>query len=230
MHQGGQGGAQMQSPGASGSHGGSAGSMTSPGALSGTTGSGVSDDSKAPGAANEKMENRGKAAQTPLRGEKAGTTGQNIRENDHMKSSRDNERSKSTTGQGSSESTKSGRDEMRNRSDKSDMKSRSETKSSTTTGQGAASSRGAANLSTEQRTKITTTIRSHKTEYHPVEHVKFSISIGTRVPRSGVTLYTLPATVVEVYPAWRGYKFILVGDQIVVIDPGTYEIVAVLEA
>jgi hypothetical protein len=36
--------------------------------------------------------------------------------------------------------------------------------------------------------------------------------------------------VVEVYPAWRGFNYILVGDQIVVIDPRTHEIVAILEA
>jgi hypothetical protein len=37
--------------------------------------------------------------------------------------------------------------------------------------------------------------------------------------------------VVEVYPAWRGINYILVGDQIVVIDPRTHEIVAIpLEA
>jgi hypothetical protein len=36
--------------------------------------------------------------------------------------------------------------------------------------------------------------------------------------------------VIEVYPAWRGYKFILVRGEIIVIDPNTYEIVAVLPA
>jgi hypothetical protein len=35
---------------------------------------------------------------------------------------------------------------------------------------------------------------------------------------------------VSIYPEWRGYEFILVRDQIVVIDPHTLEIVAVLEA
>ncbi|MBZ0141240.1 MAG: DUF1236 domain-containing protein [Pseudorhodoplanes sp.] len=40
----------------------------------------------------------------------------------------------------------------------------------------------------------------------------------------------MPATVIEVYPAWRGYRFILVGDEIVVVDPGTFRIVAIIEA
>ena len=60
--------------------------------------------------------------------------------------------------------------------------------------------------------------------------MNFSISVGARVPRSGVTLYTLPSEVVTVYPAWRGFKFILVRGEIIVIDPNTYEIVAVLPA
>jgi hypothetical protein len=96
--------------------------------------------------------------------------------------------------------------------------------STTTTGQAGA----AAKLSTEQRTKITTVIRDQRVA--PVNNVNFSINVGTRVPRSGVTFHPLPAEVVTVYPEWRGYEFILVRDQIVVIDPQTLEIVAVLDA
>jgi hypothetical protein len=63
----------------------------------------------------------------------------------------------------------------------------------------------------------------------PVEHVNFAISVGTRVPRD-VRFHALPTEVVTVYPEWRGYEFILVGDQVVVVDPRTFEIVAVLDA
>jgi hypothetical protein len=35
---------------------------------------------------------------------------------------------------------------------------------------------------------------------------------------------------VTVYPEWRGYEFVLVNNQIVVVDPRTYEIVAILDA
>ena len=84
-----------------------------------------------------------------------------------------------------------------------------------------------AKLSGEQRTKITTVIRSQHVA--PLDHVNFSISVGTRVPRD-VRFYPLPTEVVTVYPEWRGYEFIQVGDQIVVVDPQTFEIVAVIEA
>jgi hypothetical protein len=56
-----------------------------------------------------------------------------------------------------------------------------------------------------------------------------SVSVGTRIPAS-VHLYPVPVQVVEVYPEWRGFNYILVGDQIIVVDPRTHEIVAILEA
>jgi hypothetical protein len=94
---------------------------------------------------------------------------------------------------------------------------------SATTGQGAAGT--SASLTTEQRTRISTSIR--QTNVKPLTNVTFSISVGTRVPRN-VHRYRLPATVIEVYPSWRGYEYILVGDEIIVINPRTLEIVAVI--
>jgi Protein of unknown function (DUF1236) len=92
-----------------------------------------------------------------------------------------------------------------------------------TTGQGAAS---AAKLSTEQRSKIITIVRQHKVE---PAHLNVSVSVGTRVPDS-VHFYPLPVEVIAIYPEWRGYDYILVGSEILVIDPRTHEIVAILEA
>ena len=99
---------------------------------------------------------------------------------------------------------------------------KSTTEKSTTTGQAGAN----AKLSTEQRTKITTVIRNQHVE--SANNVNFSISVGARVPREGVRFYPLPTEVVTIYPEWRGYQFILVRNEILVIDPNTYEIVAVL--
>lgn len=93
-----------------------------------------------------------------------------------------------------------------------------------TSGQGSAGAR--ANLTTEQRTKITSVIKQQKVE--PV-NLNISISVGTRVP-DHVRYYPLPAEVVTIYPQWRGFDYIIVGSTIVVIDPATREIVAVLEA
>jgi len=95
-----------------------------------------------------------------------------------------------------------------------------------TTGK-AATPDAAANLSPEQRTKISAAIKQRNVPR--ATNVNFSISIGTHVPRS-LRLHALPASVMEFHPAWRGYQFILVGNDIVVIDPRTLEIVAILEA
>jgi hypothetical protein len=107
------------------------------------------------------------------------------------------------------------------------MKADSKSRKDSTTGQGAAGSSGGASLTTEQRTRISTTIR--QSNVRPVTNVNFNIAVGTEVPRS-VTLHPLPAAVIEVYPDWRPYRFVLVGDEILVIDPATHRIVAILEA
>jgi hypothetical protein len=95
-------------------------------------------------------------------------------------------------------------------------------KSSTTTGQAGAG----AKLSTEQRTKITSVIKSQNVR--PATNVNFSISVGTRVPRN-VGFHPLPAEIVTIYPEWRGYEFFLVNNQIVVVNPRTLEIVDVID-
>jgi Protein of unknown function (DUF1236) len=84
-----------------------------------------------------------------------------------------------------------------------------------------------ARLSTEQRTKISTVIRDQHVQ--PITNANFAITIGARVPRE-VSFRPLPAEVVTVYPEWRGYEFFLIRDQIVVVNPRTMEIVAVLDA
>ncbi len=73
-----------------------------------------------------------------------------------------------------------------------------------------------AKLSGEQRTKITTVIRNQ--HIAPVTNVNFSISVGTRVPRD-VEFHPLPTEIVTIYPDWRGYEFILVNGQIIVVEP-----------
>ena len=93
-----------------------------------------------------------------------------------------------------------------------------------TTGQGAAA--GSAKLTAEQRTKITTIIQQHKVE---PARLNVRVSVGTRVPDS-VHFYPLPAQVFVVYPEWRGYNYIVVDDQILVINPRTHQIVGILDA
>jgi Protein of unknown function (DUF1236) len=101
---------------------------------------------------------------------------------------------------------------------------KTEERSQTTTGQAGAS----AKISTEQRTKIADVI--HRERAEPLGNVDFQITLGARVPRERVHLRALPREVVTIYPAWRGYEYFLVRDQIVVVDPRSGEIVDILPA
>ena len=83
-------------------------------------------------------------------------------------------------------------------------------------------------ISTEQRTQIRQTVM-RVGDAPRVSSVNFSLSVGTVVPRT-VKYVLLPPRVVEIYPAWRGYHFFIVGDQIVIVEPGSLRIVAVIPA
>ncbi|MGX9390494.1 DUF1236 domain-containing protein [Nitrobacteraceae bacterium UC4446_H13] len=108
------------------------------------------------------------------------------------------------------------------RSGQAEMDSKQSGNRSQTTGQAGAG----AKLSTEQRTKITSVIREQKVQ--PETTINFNVAVGTRVPKT-VHFHPLPAEIITVYPDWRGYEFFLVRDEIVVVNPRTLEIVAVLE-
>ena len=175
------------------------------------------------GQSDEKMQPQGGNGQRAQQDMKAGPKG----EKSAQDSARDNGMKQDKKGE-SSKSMSSENDKAKDRNDnmnagsKADSKSAAETRSQTVGQAGAG-----AKLSGEQRTKITTVIRDQHVA--PVTNVNFSISVGTRVPRD-VSFHPLPAEIVTIYPDWRGYQFILVKDQIVVVDPRTFEIVAVIDA
>jgi hypothetical protein len=151
--------------------------------------------------------------------EKSPAAGKNQRADENMQG----QKSKGMSSE--NENAKGGKDmkaEGRDGNMKADSKGAASDKSQTVGQAGAG-----AKLSTDQRTKITTVIRNQHVQ--PVTNVNFSISVGTRVPRD-VSFHPLPTEVVTIYPEWRGYNFVLVGGQIVVIDPATFEIVAVIDA
>ncbi|WP_050990896.1 DUF1236 domain-containing protein [Bradyrhizobium genomosp. I (2014)] len=81
------------------------------------------------------------------------------------------------------------------------------------------------NINDQQRTRISASV-SHL-NVQPLTNVNFSLSVGTVVPRD-VRLQPLPAEVVEIVPQYRGYDFVLVKDEIVIVEPSTYKIVTVL--
>lgn len=94
-------------------------------------------------------------------------------------------------------------------------------------GKGGAQSGANVKLTQEQRTTIRTTVIQGSNAPR-VSNVNFSLNVGTVVPRTGVTLVAVPPTLVEIYPAWSGYRYFIVGERIIIVDPSSYEIVAVL--
>jgi hypothetical protein len=95
------------------------------------------------------------------------------------------------------------------------------------TQQGSQGSAKSVQLSSQQRTKIHATLANQKVER--ISNANFTIRVGERVPRT-VRFYPLPIEIVEFVPEYRGYDYIIVGDEILIIDPNTLEIVAVLPA
>jgi hypothetical protein len=109
---------------------------------------------------------------------------------------------------------------------KSDDKSGSADKSAATgKSEGTAGAGAGPKLSGEQRTKVQSSFRGHKDK--SVKNLNVSISVGTAIPRS-VTLYAVPEDVVVIVPEYRRYKYFVYEEEVVIVDPDTYEIVEVI--
>ncbi|HEY6255764.1 MAG TPA: DUF1236 domain-containing protein [Xanthobacteraceae bacterium] len=81
-------------------------------------------------------------------------------------------------------------------------------------------------LTTEQRTKIRETVIKERNAPR-VAKVEFSVREGTVVPRT-VRMVEVPDVIVEIHPDWRGFKYFIVNDELVVVEPDTLRIVAVI--
>jgi hypothetical protein len=82
-------------------------------------------------------------------------------------------------------------------------------------------------LSTEQHMKFRDAVRGEKIKR--LTDVHFAITVGDLVPGT-VHLYRLPVSVAEYAPQYRDYEYIEVGDEILIVDPNTLRIVAVIAA
>ena len=90
-------------------------------------------------------------------------------------------------------------------------------------------SRGASvQLSQVQRTKIQGIV-GRSSGARVSSNVNFNMRVGARVPRD-VHVEVLPQDVVEIVPQYEGFDYVLVGDNILIIDPESLEIVAIIPA
>jgi hypothetical protein len=136
------------------------------------------------------------------------------------------------TGQGSAEKTPAARSSDSERAapaaksatdEKSGAGSRTSAQDESRTSAG-----GSVALNADQKTKIRTTVL-HSSGAPKVSRssINFNIRIGTVVPRS-VHFVAVPETIVEIHPAWRGYHYFVVDEEIIIVEPSSFKIVAVL--
>lgn len=85
---------------------------------------------------------------------------------------------------------------------------------------------GRLNLTGEQRTRLRETVVRNRPER--VTNIDVRINVGQRLPRR-VSLYPIPDVLVSTYPVYRDYRYVVVRDEICIVDPATYEIVEVID-
>lgn len=185
-----------------------------------TTGA-ASDDGMKPGAEprtksrseTKSHSENGKASNTNRRE----TTGAGASEERSGTHSRDS----SSTMKNDSGSAKSSSDDKAN-SGRNASGSRASSQSSTTTGSGGST----VSLTTEQKTKIRMSVIDKGPKIEKSK-INFSLNVGTVVPRS-VHVVSVPTVLIDIHPEWRGYRYFVVGDELVIVEPDSLKIVAVL--
>ncbi|HEY2352998.1 MAG TPA: DUF1236 domain-containing protein, partial [Candidatus Acidoferrum sp.] len=104
-----------------------------------------------------------------------------------------------------------------------------QSKTGVNTNVGTSGSRGASvQLSEDQRSRFKTIIGKERGP-RLGGNVNFDVTVGTRIPRN-VHVVVLPEEIVRIVPEYRGYEYFLIGDEIVIVDPSTLEIVAIIPA
>ena len=61
----------------------------------------------------------------------------------------------------------------------------------------------------------------------PVTNININIAVGTVVPAT-VALYPVPEEIVEIVPAWRRYRVIIIKKTVLIVEPSTREIVEII--
>jgi hypothetical protein len=186
--------------------------------------------SKSDSTAREERTRTEKNKNAEKNGEKgAGKDVEKSAESDRTKSDRtksDSAKSDSTK----SESTKSTEQERNARSrDERNAKDRStDTERTDRSARGGDQERihSSVTLNERQRTRVKETFS--RVDVEPVRNVDFSVTVGATVPRH-VHLHPLPPALVEVVPEYRDYRYVVVNDEVVIINPQTYKVVTVVD-
>ncbi len=76
---------------------------------------------------------------------------------------------------------------------------------------------GRVTLDSQQRTRIQQTVFT-RSDVPRVSRGDFSVTVGTAVP-SHVTIIDVPPALIEINPEWRGYRYFVVEEEIVIVTP-----------
>jgi hypothetical protein len=174
------------------------------------------------GAKAELKSEKGKSeTKAEMKSEKAkpATTGAGPTENGKADTKADMKSKSSTTG---ANETKSGVNSKAAADTKANGKA-------STTGQAAAGATGSVTLTSEQKTKIrTTVIESKGAPKVSRSSINFNIRVGTVVPRDRVHYVAVSPTLIDIHPEWRGHYYFVVDEEIIIVDSHG-RIVAVLD-
>lgn len=84
---------------------------------------------------------------------------------------------------------------------------------------------GIVTVTPEQRTKAVTIFSRNREQ--PELKIDFQVNVGTPVPRR-VRLYAVPTEIIEFVPEYRRYRYFVVDERVVIVDPNSYEIIEVI--
>jgi len=181
---------------------------------------------------------RGRSAEKSDRQNNKSNAGRASEEGSGEKSSRSAEKSGSDDASGSKHvghdgsdtSSKSATTKNTSASDKTD---RSVTDTSTSDRSAENKPSGArakhVDLTGDKRTKVQTALRDSGGNVKHRTNVDIHITVGRRLPRDW-DYVRVPSPVIAIVPEYRDYYFAYVGDEYIIVEPDTYEVVAVLPA
>lgn len=199
---------------------------------------GTTEVPKSRGGAAEKQSDRPKASERAQEksSPKSAVQGDNKSgEPDRSRAAGDRSKDKGDNSRAAGDRAKDGKQQSQDtdRKDRSRQTGERDVKDDRGAGKGKAA-QGKRDDSAGERVKISqqqrTTVRerlSKQAQRNRVDRVDFDLRVGVNVPRN-IALHVLPPDVVEIVPAYRSYRYVYVGDQIVIIDPSDYMVVAVL--
>ena len=81
-------------------------------------------------------------------------------------------------------------------------------------------------LTEDKRANVGQTL-AKDTNLNRATNVNVSINIGTRLPRE-LQLVALPASIIVIVPEYRTYRYVVINDQICIVEPNSYEIVEII--